>query len=166
MKKKKRLKKTERSLARSAAWSTRRDIATSACAIARGRVRALYACTPLDRADRRTCRGNARNNDCARSSRPYRTTSTVSSRRCYSVSQISVISANFSALQHNRNDSVSKAPRISPTLFFFAHTACHRSISSCFFFSALFLSFFFIFRRICFPFMIGDWRIIYYIPLT
>lgn len=128
--------------ARSAAWNTRHGIATRACAIARVRARAWYACawaecrcacTPLGRAGRHIFRGNARNNDCARSSRPYRTTSTASSRRCYSVSQISVISANFSALQHNnRNHSVSKAPRISP---FFPRATCHRSISP-----ALFLS--------------------------
>lgn len=136
---KKKKRKTKRSLvirARSAAWSTRHGIATRACAIARVRARAWYACawvecrcacTPLGRAGRHIFRGNARNNDCARSSRPYRTTSTASSRRCYSVSQISVISANFSALQHNnRNHSVSKAPRISP---FFPRTTCHRSIS-------------------------------------
>lgn len=148
---KKNKRKTKRSLvirARSAAWSTRHDIATRACAIARVRARVWYACawaecryacTPLGRAGRHIFRGNARNNDCARSSRPYRTTSTASSRRCYSVSQISVISANFSALQHNnRNHSVSKAPRISP--FF---STRHRSISGSIHFFSLSLSFYF-----------------------
>lgn len=153
----KKKKKTKRSPAiriRSAAWNTRRDPATLSCAIARAFARAWYACawvgcrcacTPLGRADRHISRENVHNNDCARLSRSYRTTSTASSRRCYSVSQISVISANFSALQHNnRNHSVSKAPRISP---FFPRTACHRSISG----SVLFARFSFSLSLFLFP---------------
>lgn len=133
-------------------------VGTHACAIARARAwyacawaACRYACKPQDRAGRRTFPGNARNSDCARSTRPYRTTSTASSRRCYSVSQIFAISANFSALQQQKPQGQRKPDEnASPR---------HLSISGFLFsiFFSLFFLFFFVFSlqfefRFCFAF--------------
>ena len=127
--------------ARSAAVGSR------ACAIARARVWyacawavCRYACKRRGRAGKRTFPGNARNSDCARSTRPYRTTSTASSRRCYSVSQIFAISANFSALQQQKHHRVSaslpkSASSLASSLYFWLPLFFYLSIylSVCFY---------------------------------
>lgn len=79
--------------------------ASYACALTECRC----ACKRLGTGYRYIFPESARNSDCGHWSRPYRTTNTVSSRPCYSVSQISVISANFSGLEQQKRNITKSA---------------------------------------------------------